>query len=80
MPDIVVTVRRSNGQQMEVKIEMPNTVFARFLEIARRRNQPVGEIFGEALRLEQLFDDALTADDKSLIFRQGDNYQELASV
>ena len=80
MPDILVTIQRSDGKQVEVKIEMPDSVYHRFLEIARRRNQPITEIFGEALRLEQLFDDALSADDKSLIFRHGDNFQELASV
>ncbi len=59
---------------------MPNTVYSRFLDIARRRNRPITEVFGEALRLEQLLDETQRTEDKSLIFRVGDSYQELASV
>ena len=80
MRDIIVSVRASDGKQVEVSLKMSEDIYDRFLEIAERLNRPIADIFGEALRLEQLFDETRRETDKSLIFRDGDTYQELASV
>lgn len=80
MHDITVTIRKRDGEQVEVKLQMADEIYNRFLDMANRRGQPITEIFGEALRLEQLFDEAQRTPNKSLIFRVGDSYQELASV
>ena len=80
MSDIIVRIRTDDGKQVEVTLEMSHDVYNRFLEIADRLDRPITDIFGEALRLEQLFDEARKEKDKSLIFRVGDTYQELASV
>ena len=80
MPDIFVTVRRSNGQPVQVNLEIPEELYRRFQEVADREGRTIEDIFGEAIRLEKLFVDTKDSKDQSLVLRSGDKFRELEAV
>ncbi len=78
-------IEQSRGIEITViddgslRIKMSEEIYSQLQEIANKRGKSLVEVLVEALRLESLFAEVQSSDNKGLILRDGDSLKEVVA-
>ena len=75
-----IRITRKNSTDAEVVLALSVEQLDEIEKEAEARGMTLTDSFGEAFRLQRLFNKVKTSDDKALYYRSGDDMRELESV
>ena len=80
MDQIELIVQTKNGTEVQFVLSMTPEGLKSFEKIAETRGVTLAEMVGEAFRLERLFAESRSSDDKAFYVKTGDGLRELIAV